>query len=444
MRGGGGGGSEGGFLAVLPGKVKFEEYLCVLYNETIDQGIVLTSASIINTKIIYLQPSSSSVVTSTTIETTTSSSPPTPTIRFKFHHQLQVSYRQSVLLILDDTEPDRYIEFQDCARFDVHTIISNRQIPICAQWNETGITVGGHSNGSFSLNQPLGLFIDSTTNNTLYVADFLNNRILGYSSLSDVVTTVYNETFSFPTTVYVDSKQNIYIDASGTNQILKISSTNSSLTVVVSSGTFINSYGFIIDEQKQLLYVSDDSGHRILRWNLNTTTCNVITVITGVRNQSGSDELHLNYPRGLDIAGDEEEVYLYVADFGNHRIQRYFIGNSSCDNITRAGITVAGNGTLGSGLNQLNGPRNLYVTKNNEVFIADTFNHRIMRWSLNSTTASGGGVCVLGCASVAGNGTTELNQPSDIKFDSNGNLYVCDTGNNRIQKFNILIDDSCE
>ncbi|CAF1421609.1 unnamed protein product [Didymodactylos carnosus] len=303
----------------------------------------------------------------------------------------------------------------------VPTIISNRQIPICAQWNETGITVAGHSNDSFSLNGPLGLFIDSTTDNTLYVADFSNNRILKYNTLSNVVTTIYNETGSFPTTVYVDSEQNIYIDA---------------------SGTFTNSYGFITDERKQLLYVSDDSGHRILKWNLNTTIPYVATLIAGVTNQSGSDELHLNFPRGLDIARDEQESYLYVADFGNNRIQRYFIGNSSGDNIATAGTTIAGNGTSGNSLNQLNGPRNLYITENNEIFIADTLNHRIMKWFLNSTSGSSG-VCVLGCASVPGNGTTELNQPSDIKFDSDGNLYVCDTGNNRIQKFNILIDDSC-
>ncbi len=68
--------------------------------------------------------------------------------------------------------------------------------------------------------------------------------------------------------------------------------------------------------------------------------------------------------------------------------------------------------------------------------MADTSNNRIVKWTTNYTV---GGVCIVGCSYVAGRSATQLNGPRDLKFDSQGNLYVSDQSNHRIQKYMIQL-----
>lgn len=66
------------------------------------------------------------------------------------------------------------------------------------------------------------------------------------------------------------------------------------------------------------------------------------------------------------------------------------------------------------------------------LYVADTNNHRIIRWFKG---ADSGSVIIGGQES--GNGTDQLSYPYDLAFDQQGNLYVADSSNNRIQKFTI-------
>ncbi len=70
--------------------------------------------------------------------------------------------------------------------------------------------------------------------------------------------------------------------------------------------------------------------------------------------------------------------------------------------------------------------------------MADYGNSRIMQWTTNYTA---GGVCIVGCGAT-GTGANQLFGPRDLKFDSSGNLYVSDQGNNRVQKFMIQLPTS--
>lgn len=58
-----------------------------------------------------------------------------------------------------------------------------------------------------------------------------------------------------------------------------------------------------------------------------------------------------------------------------------------------------------------------------------------MKWTNNYAA---GGECIVGCSMVAGNGRMQLDSPRDLKFDVEGNLYVSDQGNHRVQKFAII------
>jgi hypothetical protein len=71
--------------------------------------------------------------------------------------------------------------------------------------------------------------------------------------------------------------------------------------------------------------------------------------------------------------------------------------------------------------------------------VTDSLNNRIVKWTTNYTA---GGICIVGCSRIAGTNATQLNGPRDLKFDSQGNLYVSDQSNHRIQKYMIQLPTS--
>lgn len=181
------------------------------------------------------------------------------------------------------------------------------------------------------------------------------------------------------------------------------------------------------------LYVADERAHRVRR----VTPAGLITTVagTGIAAYAGDGGLatraSLNTPRGLafDLDG-----FLYIADSGNHAIRRVAPNGSIS--------SVAGNGFAGSRGDggpstaaQLNAPSAVAVDPNGELFIADTANHRIRRVNragILTTYAGSGtpGLAYEGAAAVF----AQLNEPRGLAFDVAGNLYIADTANNRIRR----------
>jgi len=104
--------------------------------------------------------------------------------------------------------------------------------------------------------------------------------------------------------------------------------------------------------------------------------------------------------------------------------------------------TVAGNGTSGSSGDggpatsaQLNNPVGIAADQMGNFFIADTITHRIRKVDANGiiTTVAGNG-----SGSFSGDGAAatnaSLNQPYAVALDGFGDLFIADTGNNRIRK----------
>ncbi|CAF3920602.1 unnamed protein product [Rotaria sp. Silwood1] len=77
-------------------------------------------------------------------------------------------------------------------------------------------------------------------------------------------------------------------------------------------------------------------------------------------------------------------------------------------------------------------PLSVAVDQLGTIYVADTKNHRIMRWPLGATS---GNVIIGGRGE--GSRSDQLSEPSDLSFDSDGNLYVVDAGNHRVQKYSI-------
>jgi hypothetical protein len=138
---------------------------------------------------------------------------------------------------------------------------------------------------------------------------------------------------------------------------------------------------------------------------------------------AGSLPSILQFPRGIFV---DSNANLYVADWGNNRIQCFAMGQTN-------GVTVAGNNTPDNLI--LSGPIGILVDADGSLFILEDGNARIIRVITNHYR------CIVGCGGP-GNGPSQLDGPSSFHFDSLGNLFVVDQSNIRIQKF-LLASNSC-
>ncbi len=160
----------------------------------------------------------------------------------------------------------------------------------------------------------------------------------------------------------------------------------------------------------------------------------------GVTGASGSAPGQFQTPRNVAVAPDGRIV---VADSGNHRIQvfdaqgNYVVGwGTSCDLYApdRPGcVDPDGDGPQQLGDGQFREPWGVAVDANGIVYVADTWNHRIQKFTLDGQ--------FLGKWGFFATTDGQLGQPIGmwgpraIAFDAEGNVYVTDTGNKRVQKF---------
>jgi uncharacterized protein (TIGR03437 family) len=254
------------------------------------------------------------------------------------------------------------------------------------------------------LNQPKGVAVDSARN--LYIADTNNNRIRKVSN--GVITTVagsgapgfsgdnglaMNAALLQPAGVAVDSAGNLYIADTGNDRIRKVS--NGVITTVAGIGAF----GF------QAVGDIGDNGPAI--------------------------SARLASPAGVavDFAGN-----LYIADTGNDRIRRVLPNGII--------ITVAGGGAWwfdadnGPATNAwLDSPNGVAVDSAGNLYITDTFTDCSIREVSNgmiATVAGGAGAGFIGDGGPAI--SAQLAGPAGVAVDSAGNLYIAETANGRIRK----------
>ena len=168
------------------------------------------------------------------------------------------------------------------------------------------------------------------------------------------------------------------------------------------------------------------------------TITGIITTLAGNGGQgyAGDDgpalSANLNQPFSAVLSGGN----LYIADQVNNAVR---VVNSSGTISTFAGIEVAGfygdNGK--ANLAQLSQPTGLAVDSSGNIYISDTGNGLIRKVTVSTgiiTTFAGTPGTIQYGGDGGGATGAFLNKPSGLAFDSAGNLYIADSGNNVIRK----------
>ena len=351
--------------------------------------------------------------------------------------------------------------------------------PFAYQWQFNGAnlpnniitTVAGNGSATFagdgnaatnaSLYGPWGVAFDTLGN--LYIADSFNNRIRevdtngiiatvagdgtnGYSGDADSAT---NAKLNYPNGVAFDASGDLYIADSNNDRIRQVDTNGIIATVAgggpggdggaATSATLAEPYGVTLDAIGNL-YISDDD-HASVR---KVATNGIITTMAGEEFSPGysgdgglATDASLFIPRSvaLDTAGN-----MYIADSQNCRIRK----------VNTSGIisTLAGNGNAGyfgdggpATEAWLAAPSGVAVDASGNLYIADGGNNRIRKVNANgiiTTVAGNGDTTYAGDGGPATNAS--LIEPASVAFDVSGNLYIGDTGNNRIREVHFAGD----
>ena len=121
--------------------------------------------------------------------------------------------------------------------------------------------------------------------------------------------------------------------------------------------------------------------------------------------------------QSLDGVAVDQAGNVYVADTGNARIQKF----------TADGAFLTQWGAAGGGAGQFNAPADVAVGPDGSVYVADTNNNRVQRFTTDGAFISQWG--------TAGALDGQFSGPIAVTAGPDGSVYVSDAGNNRVQRF---------
>lgn len=321
---------------------------------------------------------------------------------------------------------------------------------------------GGPAAGAV-LNFPHGLAVDSKDN--LYIADKSHNRIRVISPDGIIDTYAGNGTrgnlgdggpaikaaLFGPTSLVINQKGELYfVSQSGrTNLIRKIDRKGiinqvlgttekrflKAMKLAPNLGAInIHQFSDIALDKKGNIYICDRVKHQIREMD----TQGNITTIAGISwdgsfTGDGGPAIKANFndPTALTV---DDKGNIYIADASNNRIRK----------IDTKGIitTIAGNGdhkdsgdggpALEAGIRSMD---DLAISPDGEIYIAGANTHRVRKITKDGKIVAVAGRGYMGYSGDGGPAVKAmLKQPTALAFDSKGNLYISDLGNNRIRK----------
>jgi len=310
---------------------------------------------------------------------------------------------------------------------------------------------------SARFDNPTGVTAD--INGNLYVADQNNFTIRKIVLSSGAVTSFAGSAgfadkvngtgsaarFEFPSTVTIDENGDLFVADSSNHLIRKITTAgvvttlagsgglNGSLDETGTAALFDFPTGIAADGNGNL-YIGDANNHCIRK--IVVTTGAVTTFAApggkpGSRNGTGTSA-RFDHPEGVAV---DEARNVFVADTANSTVRKVTVAGVSTTFAGDPSATGVANGIGSAALFQ--NPEGVTVDENGNVYVADTGNHTIRKITPDRlvTTLAGSAGNDGSTDSPSGPGSAaRFHFPTGLALDSDGNLFVADTGNSTIRK----------
>ncbi|MDE0627264.1 MAG: SUMF1/EgtB/PvdO family nonheme iron enzyme [Bryobacterales bacterium] len=318
--------------------------------------------------------------------------------------------------------------------------------------------------------RPMGVAADAAGN--LYIADRDNHRVRKVDP-AGVITTVVgtgspgyhgdggpaaSAQLDSPSGVAVDAAGNLYIADRGNHRVRKVDASGVITTVAgtasrgsggdggPATGAQLNSAAGVAVDAAGNLYIADTFNGRVRK----VDSAGVITTVAGtVVGRYGGDggpatsaELSFPFAVAADAAGN-----LYIADVTNHRVRK----------VDSAGVitTLAGSGQVGplsgeyggdggpAASARLSSPTGVAVDAAGNLYIADRDNHRVRMVNRTGEISTVAGTGDEGFSGDGGLPTgAQLDSPFGVAVSPIGDLYIADSGNNRVRKVDLSLAEA--
>ena len=289
---------------------------------------------------------------------------------------------------------------------------------------------GSYGLGNGQFNNPTGIICDG--DNNIYVVDSGNDRIQKFTSDGGFIMTWGSngsnlDEFNFPLDIYISSVDTLYITDYYNHRFLEYTKTGTPLNEYGSYGTGNSDFnyptGIAIDGDDKI-YIADSQNNRVQKFNLDGS----FVLEWG---SSGDGNGQFNYTYGVAI---DKDNYIYISDPDS--IQKF---NSS-------GTFIKKIGAYGIEEGNFRKPLFLVVDNSYNIYISDRLNNRFQVFTKDDVLLGWQGgdnnnevgwhippnpyLC-----GMSGTGNGWFYFPEGIVFDNNDYLYIVDSNNNRVVKF---------
>ncbi|MCF6284479.1 MAG: 6-bladed beta-propeller, partial [Candidatus Hydrogenedentes bacterium] len=284
-----------------------------------------------------------------------------------------------------------------------------------------GVAVGNHGN--------------------IYVADTSNDRIQKFTPDGRLVNQIGSQGnrtgfFAFPSDVAVDGDGNVYVTDTDNYRVQKFQSDGAFERAWGEEGRgapslFVRPQGIAVHPNSGRIYVADtessDSGTapRFQVFENDGTYFGEQEIFdvagaVGVRDETV-------FPTGMAIDGNgiifvvETSFVNFIDPDGDNDPVRHRVQRFE------PGVGVTSFGSFGEGDGEFDGPQDIAVDSAGNVYVADTFNYRIQKFDNTGNFIRAWG--------SFGDHEGEFDEPEGLAIGPDGNVYVADSKNNRIQVF---------